>query len=45
MGCASSVDEDVYVDVDVDVDADADDAWLRHVPPVRKVERSGKGRS
>lgn len=43
MGCASSVDEDVYVDVDVD--ADADDAWLRHVPPVRKVERSGKGRS
>lgn len=43
MGCASSVDEDVYVDVDVD--ADADDAWLRHVPPVRKVERLGKGRS
>lgn len=43
MGCASSVDEDVYVDVDAD--ADADDAWLRHVPPLRKVERSGKGRS
>lgn len=32
---------DVDVDVDVDVDSDADDAWLRHVPPVRKVERSG----
>lgn len=31
----------LQLDVDVDVDSDADDAWLRHVPPVRKVERSG----